>query len=363
MMKKTAVFLLLLAVFYISGMYDSPALMVLFLTQAFFLTVMFFLTFRFKKNLTISFFEKLVFAQSGQPLTWKLKAVNRGRLPVSRFSVQLRLTSGKKRGIRRTVFGSSGCGEQTLSYGYLPEHCGKLVFHAERLRVFDYLSFFSRRMKLQDQMEVLIFPPRYVMQIGTGILRTGGENLYSFNSAFSGNDYGEIRQIREYRPGDSVRHIHWNQTARTEGLWVKEYEEESKGQICLLLSLRGRENPSPEDMDAFYTLTYALLSGLLAQRFSVRVFFPSDGKVPLSEMTVRDDNGCRELLSLLYSVSDEAVRSSMKNVGITDNAFQGSMMLDLNLGWSVDGRMIYRFSRDRLKEELTQVYENWGEGI
>lgn len=37
----------------------------------------------------------------------------------------------------------------------------------------------------------------------------------SRQSRASGSAYDEIRRIREYRPGDLQRHIHWNQTARS----------------------------------------------------------------------------------------------------------------------------------------------------
>lgn len=41
----------------------------------------------------------------------------------------------------------------------------KLIFQAEKVRVYDYLSLFSGRKHLKDQMEVLVFPQRCVMKI------------------------------------------------------------------------------------------------------------------------------------------------------------------------------------------------------
>ena len=43
----------------------------------------------------------------------------------------------------------------------------------------------------------------------------------------SGNSVDDIRQIREYQTGDSYRHIHWNLSAKTGSLLVKEFSQET----------------------------------------------------------------------------------------------------------------------------------------
>jgi len=49
---------------------------------------------------------------------------------------------------------------------------------------------------------------------------------------------GEFVGVREYRPGDSRRHVHWRSTARAGQLIVKEFAEETQPGLTLALDLR-----------------------------------------------------------------------------------------------------------------------------
>ncbi len=77
----------------------------------------------------------------------------------------------------------------------------------EQLKVYDYLALFSASRKIRQELTVAAFPNSQPMRM-------------------------------EYRPEDSWRHIHWNQSARTGRLWIKEYEEETNGMAVLGLEMQ-----------------------------------------------------------------------------------------------------------------------------
>jgi len=54
--------------------------------------------------------------------------------------------------------------------------------------------------------------------------------------ARSGGDQN-VLGVREYRRGDSPRHVHWPSTARHGQLIVKEFESERSGELCVILDL------------------------------------------------------------------------------------------------------------------------------
>jgi uncharacterized protein (DUF58 family) len=65
----------------------------------------------------------------------------------------------------------------------------------------------------------------------------GGE----YHSVFKGRGV-EFREVREYEPGDDVRTIDWNVTARQGSPFVKQFEEERELTILLLADLSGSES-------------------------------------------------------------------------------------------------------------------------
>lgn len=66
-MTKFAFLALLFCIYYIAGMYESPALMVLFLTQLLLLPVMFLLSVYLKRHLTVSLQKKQYMRNKASP--------------------------------------------------------------------------------------------------------------------------------------------------------------------------------------------------------------------------------------------------------------------------------------------------------
>ncbi|MDQ2952574.1 MAG: DUF58 domain-containing protein, partial [Chloroflexota bacterium] len=70
----------------------------------------------------------------------------------------------------------------------------------------------------------------------TVIRRLDGYLQGDYRSLFRG--YGlDLADIREYVPGDDVRHIDWNVTARLQTPYVREYNEEREVAAWFLLDL------------------------------------------------------------------------------------------------------------------------------
>ena len=67
----------------------------------------------------------------------------------------------------------------------------------------------------------------------------------------------EYLGVREYRPGDPPRSVHWRSTARVGRLVVREYEEEVQTRVTLVLA--GRDTGTPPD-SAFEMLVSAAAS-------------------------------------------------------------------------------------------------------
>jgi uncharacterized protein (DUF58 family) len=62
-----------------------------------------------------------------------------------------------------------------------------------------------------------------------------------YKSAFKGRGMS-FSEVREYQPGDDVRAIDWNVTARTNNAHIKVYEEERELTVMLLVDISASEN-------------------------------------------------------------------------------------------------------------------------
>ena len=62
----------------------------------------------------------------------------------------------------------------------------------------------------------------------------GGE----YHSAFKGTGM-EFAEVREYYPGDDIREIDWNVTARTGKTFIKKFDEERELTVMLLIDVSG----------------------------------------------------------------------------------------------------------------------------
>ena len=85
-------------------------------------------------------------------------------------------------------------------------------------------------------------PPEVLRQVRLLELRTRGlvNSLFSgeYHSVFKGQGM-EFAEVREYQPGDEVRSIDWNVTARMRQPFVKRYVEERELTVMLAVDLSG----------------------------------------------------------------------------------------------------------------------------
>ncbi|MBW4717145.1 DUF58 domain-containing protein [Saccharothrix obliqua] len=60
----------------------------------------------------------------------------------------------------------------------------------------------------------------------------------------------DVREVREYVPGDEVRHLHWKATARTGRLMIRDYADPHQPQFTVLLDNREETPAEPEFEEA-----------------------------------------------------------------------------------------------------------------
>lgn len=117
-------------------------------------------------------------------------------------------------------------------------------------------GFLATRRRLAVASELLVVP-RWVEMRTFPILEPSSFPSDVLHERARTGAGEEFIGVRDYRPGDPPRHVHWRSTARAGHLVVREFEEEVASRVCLVLS--GEDTGVPPT-SVFETLVSAAAS-------------------------------------------------------------------------------------------------------
>lgn len=104
--------------------------------------------------------------------------------------------------------------------------------------------------------------------------------------------------IRDYRHGDSLRHVHWALSARHGELVVREFENIHRTEICICLNLHAQQNPGT---GKHKPLEYAIRIAASVAEYALRAGYPvsvyGEGSTPLA---LEAGSGLAMLNKILY---------------------------------------------------------------
>ncbi len=124
-----------------------------------------------------------------------------------------------------------------LSYQLVPERRG--VYHLSDIQLAapDLLGMYELSRRLQQPQELIVYPrPISLPPIWRAASARGAALTTSRRKSHQGTDlYG----VREYIPGDDLRHIHWKVSAHANQLIITEREERRSLAATVILDLPG----------------------------------------------------------------------------------------------------------------------------
>ncbi len=135
-----------------------------------------------------------------------------------------------------------------------------------RMRTGDPFGFFERERLLRDQQELLVYP--HVVPLRTLALPLHHPSLDVVSRSSPVADPTRTATIRDYRPDDPQRLIHWPTTARRGSLQVRVLEPATSLHVSLLLDVRGF---------GFGIYQDELLELILSALASIAVFLQGEG--------------------------------------------------------------------------------------
>ena len=155
------------------------------------------------------------------------------------------------------------------------DHCGGQEISVEALRLYDYFGLFYKKIKTVEPWVLTVEPAQLALQKLPEKSTAGGTSRPKRGGGFS-----EEHDLRQYRPGDDLRQIHWKLTAKTGSYVVREPLEQLYSAQLLAVVLSGTEQEIDRKLGRLLWLSrqlldrgeghgVAVLSGRGLERFAV----------------------------------------------------------------------------------------------
>lgn len=177
----------------------------------------------------------------------RVRIRNGAFLPAMRYGCQVSIRNDLTEEDQTvTLTGSIGAkGESSQTILLQSSFCGRVYVQISRFTLLDYLGLLPMKALVKADARLTILPDLYPMEADMT-----ARPAYADDGASNrrGEDRSEVYQLREYRPGDNIRQIHWKLSSKLDELILKEASQpESRS---LLVFWDKRTGGNPQQMDA-----------------------------------------------------------------------------------------------------------------
>lgn len=147
-------------------------------------------------------------------------------------------------------------GSKTAQVELPTHHAGAYVCSLEKGRVYDYLGIFCFPFNLPALGELVVLPEEIPPEETPSLTQLTARQY----RAKPAGGFSEIHDLRDYRPGDSMRDIHWKVSAKTDSLIVREPIEPVRSQAILSFDLSGARDTVDRTLGLLQWMSTWLLS-------------------------------------------------------------------------------------------------------
>ena len=126
-------------------------------------------------------------------------------------------------------------------------------------------ALFSSRQTADDSQEFCIYPRVLDLRTGWEKSLISRANGVATNANRSGHNDGEFFGLREYQQGDNPNWIHWRTSARLDKLAVRQFEQQRRYDLCVLLDAwQPEDEPNEEAVEFAVSLVATFLVHLVS---------------------------------------------------------------------------------------------------
>ena len=225
--------------------------------------------------------------------TFRLALENASRLPLlavsCRVEVRNRLTGSVDTLCCRTALLPRRRRELTLALD--SRWCGRISVQACRVRLYDCFWLLPVPCAQTAAATVTVQPDTFPQTVTVTPGLDCPEDSESYSQEKPGQDLSETFQIREYRPGDSIRQMHWKLTQKLDRPIVRDPSLPITRSVLLLWERTADWAETPAEADAQAEVLVSLARALLDQsvQFALAWNEPDCARCTILEIRDMDD--------------------------------------------------------------------------
>lgn len=143
-------------------------------------------------------------------------------------------------------------------------HCGHYTIQVQKIKCFDLLQCFSFSKTVSIQNSFDVMPHYHLVDVSVHQVHQLDEQGENYLTDQKGDDYSEIFEIRTYREGDELKHIHWNMSSKFQEFFVKVGSQPVHENLTLAMEYKENNTFYDLQFDYFYSLCISLLKENIA---------------------------------------------------------------------------------------------------
>lgn len=138
-------------------------------------------------------------------------------------------------------------------------HCGHYIIQVQKIKCYDLLQCFSFSQSITLEQAFDVMPHYQEMETSVEQAYQFDEEGQSYLANQKGDDYSEVFEIRSYREGDALKHIHWNVSSKFQELFVKVGSQPIQHKLVLAMEYKTNNAFYDLQFDCFYSLCLLLV--------------------------------------------------------------------------------------------------------
>lgn len=255
--RKFIYIICLAAIILLNAFYDEPEMLVMFIITVAvgFISWLIYMLSKSQIKLFCLFAEPKI--SKGDVLVARFKMTNRFKIPMPWCTLNINVevnNNGGSASYNVLMGENEEKGETPLSIPI--EHCGIVRLNIDRLVCRDYMQIFSSSINYNHKNNAAVFPE--LIQLGENPARQENDEAY-YRFSYNESDNTELMELREYREGDALNHIHWNLSAVADDYIIKQYGEEVENCNYIIVDLEKKNTDGfRDDLDFIYSAAYSI---------------------------------------------------------------------------------------------------------